>query len=287
MATRPRPPRLIVNADDLGLSDAVNRAIFDAHRLGILTSTSLMACGPAFDAAVAGWKQHSTLGVGVHLVLHEERPVSDPSLIPSLVDEHGRLKPLKQVVRRLLTGQVEAAEVEREYDAQLAKVRAAGIQPTHIDSHCHLHAFPAIAGIAARVAWRHGVRAARRPRVRAWSDFQGAPWGRYPLGLLISACQMLSERKLPSSLRSPDRFFGLIRSGALDTEWLLATLPTLPAGSISEIMVHPGDGSGPGQEQQDHGPAQRRVEYEALVSPRVRERIAELGVELVNYSALA
>ncbi len=286
MTAVPRPPRLIVNADDLGLSEAVNRAIFDAHRLGILTSTSLMATGPAFAPAIAGLAACPQLGVGVHLTLHDELPASDPAAIPSLVGADGRLHPLGKVVKRLLTGRIEREEVRREYDAQLARVRASGVEPTHVDSHCHLHAFPAIADVAEDVAERHGVRCTRRAKAFRWSDYSGAPLKRWPLGLLISTCQRLSERKLRGVLKSPDRFLGLIKSGALDTEWLLATLPTRPAGSVTEIMVHPADGSGPDQGLEDHGPAQRRVEYEALVSPRVRQRVQELGIELVTYRAL-
>lgn len=282
----PRARRLIINADDLGLSQAVNRAIFSAHLDGVLTSTSLMATGPAFADAIAGLASCPGLGVGVHLVLHDEVPAADPAVIPSLLGPDGKLPPLGAVVKKLLTGRIAREEVRREYDAQLAKVRAAGIEPTHVDSHCHLHAFPAIAGIAEDVAEKHGVRCTRRAKAFRWSDYSGAPLKRWPLGLLISSCQKLSEARVRGVLKSPDRFLGLIKSGALDTRWLLETLPTLKPGSVTEIMVHPSDGSGPGQDLQDHGPAQRRVEYEALVSPRVRERIRELGIELVTYRAL-
>jgi chitin disaccharide deacetylase len=281
------PPRLIVNADDLGLSAAVNRAIFEGHDRGIVTSTSLMATGPEFDAAVAGLRTRPRLGCGIHLVLHDERPVSPPDRIPSLVGVNGRLKPLREALRGLLFGGARAAEIELEYTAQIERVRAAGIQPSHFDSHCHLHAFPAVGPIAHALGKRFGIACARQPEANAWSDFSGAPWARFPLALLITASHRMTKRRIASRLRAPDRFLGLVKSGALDAAWMVRTITALENGTTSEIMVHPGDGSGPGDPHGDHGPERRRVELEAVTSPAVIELVRKRGVELVDYRALA
>ena len=104
-----RVARLIVNADDLGLSEGIDRAIFAAHAAGSVTSTSVLTAGPAFEHAARGLRERPSLGAGVHLCLHEERPVLPPGRIPTLVGADGRLLPLRTVVRRLVTGALRGA----------------------------------------------------------------------------------------------------------------------------------------------------------------------------------
>src|SRR5215472_15331036 len=126
--------RLIVNADDFGLSQGINDAIMLGHRQGIITSTTLMANGGAFAAAVEMARAASSLGVGVHLNLTEGTPVSDPSYIPSLVDAQGLFAhTAAQLGRRSLVGSLSLLEVERELRAQIEKVLAAGVAVTHLD----------------------------------------------------------------------------------------------------------------------------------------------------------
>src|SRR5262245_7813713 len=147
MSTPKPAPRLIVNADDLGLSPGVDRAIFAGHDQGIVTSASLMANGASFEHAVAGVLARPRLGCGVPLVLHDERPVLDPARIPTLVGADGRLKPLRDALRGLLFGTSAPKEIEAEYAAQIRRAQDAGIKPSHLDSHCHLHAFPVVGPI--------------------------------------------------------------------------------------------------------------------------------------------
>ena len=116
------PAFLIVNADDLGLALGIDRAIFAAHVNGIVTSTSLMPTGGTFDAAVRELASHPALGVGVHLCLHEERPVLAPEKIPSLVGTDGRMLPLATVIRRAFSGSIEPSEIYAEYCAQVERV---------------------------------------------------------------------------------------------------------------------------------------------------------------------
>src|SRR5579871_3324180 len=126
------PSILIVNADDFGLTEGTNRAIIDAHCKGIVTSTSLLANGRAFDHAVALARQHPTLGIGVHLTLTEGWPVSSDA--QPLVGADGQLPLSNQpVVRSLLSGNFPYNAIQREFEAQVSKVLATGIKPTHID----------------------------------------------------------------------------------------------------------------------------------------------------------
>ncbi len=286
MASSNNPPRLIVNADDLGLSTSIDRAIFEGHDRGIVTSASLMATGVSFGHAVAGVRGRPRLGCGIHLVLHDEKPVLNPSRIPSLVGADGRLKPLRDAVRGLLFGTSVESEIEAEYAAQIERACAAGIRPSHLDSHCHLHAFPSVGPIVHALGDRFGIACARQPEAGSWSDFRSAPFARYPLALLITASHRFTKRRVAQSLRAPDRFLGLVRSGAVDAAWIVREIEELEPGLVAEIMVHPGDGSEDGSVSGDHGPYRRRVELEAVTSPLVLEAVRRRGVELIDYRDL-
>ena len=145
--------RLIVNADDFGLTRGVTQGILDAHREGIVTSTTLMANGAAFDFAVAASRQAPALGVGVHLNLSEGIPVSPAGTIPTLVDERGRLhlKP-GELLKGLLKGRVDLDEVETELRRQITKILDAGVPATHLDGHKHVHVLPGVAEIFRKIA---------------------------------------------------------------------------------------------------------------------------------------
>ena len=154
--------RLIVNADDFGLHAAVNHGIRDAYSGGIVTSTSLMAVGAAFDEAVAIARDCPELGVGVHLTLVGARPVA--SAVASLVDGKGDFCASYPVfLRRYLQGTIRRDEVARELAAQIEKVTQAGIRPTHLDSHQHLHVVPGISAIVLDLARRFAIPAVRIP----------------------------------------------------------------------------------------------------------------------------
>jgi chitin disaccharide deacetylase len=282
----PHTPYLIVNADDLGISSSVNRAIFEGHDHGVITSASLMATGAAFDEAVLGAKARPGLGVGVHLVLHDEKPILPPERIPDLVGADGRLKPLGSVVRSLILGRIPVAQAEAEYAAQIERVIAAGIRPTHFDSHCHLHAFPALGRVVHALGKRYGITCARRPELDSLSEFIGAPPSRYPLALLITLSHKLAHLRLGDALRMPDDFIGLGRSGDLDSGWVVRAVASLAPGRVSELMVHPSDGTDAGDPHGDHGPAKRRVEFESVTSPLVRAALEKRGVKLVDYRFL-
>ena len=156
--------RLIVHADDFGMSEAVNLGILEAHERGIVTSTSIMATAPAFEHAVAVAKSRPSLDVGVHLTLTEQRPLIGAEAGASLVGPDGRFAPhLVQFAVRYLRGKVSLAEVRAELDAQIRRVRDAGIAVSHLDGHQHVHVLPGIAAIVADLAAAHGITAVRYP----------------------------------------------------------------------------------------------------------------------------
>lgn len=283
----PHKRYLIVNADDLGMSRGVNRAIFEAHERGIVTSASLMATGAEYDDAVAGARQRPSLDVGIHLVLHGDRPASPPERIPALVGRDGRLRPLGAVVRALLTGAIPPAQVETELAAQIERVRASGLAPSHLDSHCHVHALPAVFRVVQELGRRHGIPCTRLPRFSSFAEFRGAPLSRYPLSVLVSLASRFARPGRGPSLSSPDSFVGLVQSGEVDEAWLARVLPRLARGRISELMVHPSDGTDAGDPRAKYGANRRRTEFEAVTSSAIRTALAAHDVVLVDYRFLA
>src|ERR1700730_2856202 len=156
--------QLIVNADDFGLTEGVNRSIIVAHRDGILTSTSLLANGSAFQQAVSSSRKLVQLSVGVHLNLSQGNPVSPANRIPSLVNEEGRLhlSPLHLWIR-ILRRQLNLEDIHTECQAQILKVLDGGIAPTHLDGHLHVHLLPQLSPILIRLAREFGIRHIRCP----------------------------------------------------------------------------------------------------------------------------
>src|SRR6267143_1580202 len=155
---------LVVNADDLGLTPGVNTGIFDAHDRGVLTSARLFAHAPATaDAVRRAWARPS-LGVGVHLTLVDGTPLLPPHRVPSLVEDDGRFRASwKPFIVACLRGRVALAEVERELTAQIDRLRSEGIRLTHLDAHKHVHAYPPIFTIVARLAERFAIPVVRVP----------------------------------------------------------------------------------------------------------------------------
>ena len=167
MTRADRGARLIVHADDFGLSEAVNRAVIAAHENGIVTAASLMAGGDAFEHAVALAKDHPTLDVGVHLTLTEQHPTAPAADVPSLVGPDGKFAPHAfQFAKRYLRGDIALTHVRAELDAQIRRVVDHGLVPSHLDGHQHVHVLPGIARIVAELAGAYGIRAVRCPAER-------------------------------------------------------------------------------------------------------------------------
>jgi hopanoid biosynthesis associated protein HpnK len=271
--------RLIVNADDFGLSEAVNRAVIEAHEHGIVTSTSIMAGGSAFEHAVALAARCPTLDVGVHLTLTEQRPVAES--VPSLVGADGRFAPhATDFAKRWLRGTIALADVRTELDAQIRRVRAHGVRPTHLDGHQHVHVLPGIARVVAELAREHGIGAVRvpteRPRSYMLKDRAGAK--RLVEQIALGTLGSLSPLK---RLRRVDRFVGFYFGGRLNEQNLRTVLERLPAGKTVELMCHPGleDPASP----YGHWHYSWAAETAALTSPRIRELIGAHGVRLIGY----
>ena len=279
--------RLIVNADDFGLHAAVNRGILAAHTEGIVSSTSLMAGGAAFDDAVRIAKQCPQLGVGVHLTLVGARPVLPVAEVSSLLDEAGDFYgsyPL--FIKRFLRGKIRLAEVERELAAQIDRVRMAGIQPSHLDSHQHLHVLPGIGGLVLDLSRRFSIRAIRIPAepvafIGATPATVGRLVGRGGLTMLAN---LFRQHAAAAGIRTSDHFYGMLAGGQLTEPAILAILRRLPPGD-SELMTHPGfaDESLADAFRWDY---QWDAERQALTAPAVRALLAERQIRLISFREL-
>lgn len=235
---------LVVNADDLGLTSGVNDGIFDSHDHGILTSASLLANAPATNDAIARLSRRPSLGIGVHLALVDGTPMLPPSRIPTLVEDDGRFpRSWKPFIVACLRGKVSLDEVERELAAQIERVRGAGIRVTHLDAHKHVHAYPPLFSVVARLASRFGIPVVRVPFERAWlagvsEDGSTARWRRLLNAATFPWARQDYRIAASYDLRTP-RLVGRIHTGILTPETLATLVRGLGPGS-TELVVHPG-----------------------------------------------
>ncbi len=284
---------LILNADDFGLTRGINRGIIRAHRDGILTSATLMAAAPAFDHAVEQALANPTLGVGCHLVLTGGSAAAPREQIPSLVDENGHLpQSLTVLVANVTTRRVPSREIETELGAQIEKIRRAGIEPTHLDTHKHTHVHPTIMNALGRVAQQSGITRVRNPvedlRDSWRSNRSDGTNTLRNLAAAATVSAVASRFRVISTkygLRSPDHFLGLAVTGQLGAEALCRLINALDEGQ-TEIMLHPGicddDLARTGSRLQ----RQRETEMEGLLAPEVRRAVEERGVRLICYRDL-
>ena len=277
--------QIILNADDFGRHALINEAVRRAAADGLLRSASLMAGDSAFAEAVAIAKATPALGVGVHLTLIDGRPVLPPEEIPSLVDAEGRFRPDHTVFARdYLAGRVRRADIRRELAAQIAKVRAAGIVPDHVDSHQHMHTLPGIIDIVLDLAVSARIGAVRAPRTPLFAGAFGGLGqlvGRLGLSTLAQLAAVKAHRR---GLAVTEHFAGIVAGEAVSEAELLKLIVHLPQGT-TEVMMHPGTCN---EVLQEDSGWQHDFEEElrAITSPRVMAALREEEIEPVNFRHL-
>jgi chitin disaccharide deacetylase len=285
--------RLIVNADDFGYTRGVNSGVMRCFREGIVTSTTIMANGRAFEDAVEQAKRHPTLGVGCHLVLVDGSSVEEPKAIPSLVDGEGRLPlTLAGLMRRVTMKSIRGEDIAREIRAQITKVIKAGIAPTHLDSHKHAHAHPWILEWVMRAAEEFGICRVRRPFENASALLKSAfsdSWQSIKQSSSALAAHAASRQfeKLTQAhgILSPQRFWGVAATGHLNRDRVLATIRSIPEG-VNEFMCHPGQYDEELERSATRLKGSRETEVQALTDPVVRTAVEEQGIKLISYRDL-
>jgi hopanoid biosynthesis associated protein HpnK len=269
--------RLIVNADDFGCSHSINQAVIRAHREGILTTASLVVNEPGFDEAVALARENPRLGVGLHLTLLCGTSALPPEKIPGLVDARGGFsnKPVvtgfRYFFQRGLRDQLRA-----EIHAQFAKFRATGLPLDHVNGHLHLHLHPTVFCILMEDAASLGIQRLRLTRdcfSRSRRMTRGHWFYRISHAAIYEWLSRRARRPLQEhGIRHAQITFGLLQNARVDEEYILKLLPELPAGD-SELYSHPS------LDEFKH-------EFDALISPRVKELVGKLGIELIRYQDL-
>ncbi|MBP2654497.1 MAG: YdjC family protein [Firmicutes bacterium] len=280
--------RLIINADDFGLHPAVNQGIIEGYQAGCVTSTTIMACGKAFAAAAEQALGQPGLGVGVHLTLVGEKPVTDAGNVQSLVDSEGQFpSSYPQFLSRFFQRKIKLDEVYCELRSQVVKAAASGLALTHLDSHQHLHVLPGIIDIVLKIASEFSIKALRIP---------AEPFlftGGYPVAIGrvigrsgLSTLAVLARRKAKrQGLKVPDCFYGMLAGGNLEEKYLLNIVDRLPDG-VSEIMMHPGGDDAAIRELYDWR-LSWQAELAALKSAVVRRHLVERDIKLMSFKELA
>ncbi|MDQ6872706.1 MAG: ChbG/HpnK family deacetylase [Gemmatimonadota bacterium] len=268
--------RLIINADDYGLSRGVTTGIIEAAEKGVVTSASMMVNLPGFHDAVARARSRPSLSLGLHFNLTTGRPLT---AAPSLTRRAtGRFYPLPLLLARASLGRVNSSQVARECAAQLDRMIEVGISPTHLDSHRHVHAHPALWPAVVGAAASRGVSNVRVPTEPLW--FNAADW---KATLKKTGLMMLSRTLRGRSEHiAAEHFFGLsLQGGRSFGARLFALIPNLPAGT-TELMTHPGYAD-PGLSEHDGYTWQREEELRVLCSKELRELLQRHEIELTSF----
>jgi predicted glycoside hydrolase/deacetylase ChbG (UPF0249 family) len=272
---------LIVNADDYGLTVGVSRAILAAHDRGIVTSTSVLAVAPGFESSVGPLRDTPGLGVGAHLAaVGEDPPLLSAGEIPTLVDRRGRLAmSWRMFLPRMAAGRVDADDLRREFTAQIERLQGAGLRLGHVDTHQHLHLWPAVGEVVLDVARQAGIDAVRIIRSAS----------RRPVGRVVQRLgRRLEGRARALGVRYPEVATGLDEAGSLDLPRLLAAIDRLAAdgGASAELATHPGEADDPDLARYRWAYQWHR-ELAGLLDSAARRRVEAAGFRLGTYADLA
>jgi hopanoid biosynthesis associated protein HpnK len=286
--------RLIVNADDFGLTSGVNSAIAACHRGGIVSSTTLMATGSCVEEAVELARQMPGLSVGCHVLLLDGEPVLPVHKVRSLMGPvRSRFRPtLGSLLRAMALGQLDPAEIEAEAAAQMGRLQEFGVRLSHFDSHKHVHMFPSILRPLLRAAAAHGVTAVRNPfEAPGVVTFSAARRSRR---LLLRKAQTTVLRGLlrgrwlqavrEAGIATTDGSLGVASTGIMNEARLRAMLQRMPSGTW-ELVCHPGYNDSGLAAVHTKLRASREVEMRALQSITQQELLEQYGAELAAFDA--
>lgn len=278
---------LIVTGDDFGLALPINEAIEDAHRDGILTTASLMVGASAAQDAIERARRLHSLKVGLHLVLVEGRPVSNPYDVPDLVDDAGAFSThlVRTGIKFYFQPRVRR-QLAREIRAQFEAFHRTGLELDHVNAHNHMHVHPTVLGLILEIGREFGLRAVRVPYEPLFPSLRATR--SRPLSRILSWAslwpwiQLMRLRLRLAGIASNDFVFGLHDSGHVTPHLLTRFLRFLPQG-VTEIYCHPAvrrcpeiDRSMPDYESEG--------EYQSLISPTVKATVTHCGIRAVGFS---
>jgi chitin disaccharide deacetylase len=289
--------RLIINADDFGMTVGVNRAIAEAHRAGLVTSATVMANEAGTDDAIVIASQHPSLRTGSHVVLVDGKPLSEPDNVATLIGSRNGTgarfrKGISHLALASVAGQVRAEHVYKEAAAQIEQLQARGLSLSHVDCHMHSHILPEVLRAVLQAARDHRVAAIRNPFEPAWSV--AATHKRSSLRSWHRSAQVTALRVLQSQFRhavdqhgmkTPDGTIGIAVTGLLDRNLLSRLVEAMPEGAW-ELVTHPGYNDRHLMEATTELKQSRAIELELLTSPQTLDLLRKRGIQLINYSDL-
>ena len=275
--------QLIINADDLGLSNGVNQGIISCHQAGSVSSTTMMVNMPAADEAFSLIRINPDLGVGLHFNLTLGEPLSDKGHVASLLGSDGQFLPRAVAEKKAIAGEYKPAQIKCELKKQWEHFRAFGMTPTHLDSHQHIHVFPLVFDVVAQFCvdhdlplripwpWKPPSRVPLKRRVRSWMlkrmiNRSMKQWvGRLRFN---SSFASIFDLQLPPNEINLEQYRNILNA---------------PHRSTLELMVHPSMWD---EEHQSWTriSATSVAEYEILKLQNLGDVARALGYELVNYS---
>jgi len=260
--------KLIINADDFGLSLSINKGIIDAHRKGAITDISIIADGEAYEHAAKLAKESGIKNIGAHILLSQEKSESDKYYrFP-----WGYVLDVKKLV-----------EVENKIREQIEKIKNSGLKISHLDSHQHVHMWPGILEKFIRLAKEYKIKFIRFPRetkIPNISDIRNL----VRTFLLSSLCGLSKNKLINSGIQKSDYFYGHFYSGRLNKERLLDIFEYIKDG-VSELSCHPGYFANEScKKYWWHSNCEN--ELKAFTDPDVREALKANHIELVSYSDL-
>ena len=281
--------RLIINADDFGLTSGVNKAIIEAHQRGVISSATLMAGGSAFDEAVTLARENPQLSVGCHVVLVDGTPLSPSAQVSSLLAAAGSNQfnhSVQSLMLRAFRHELRPEHIFTETRVQIRKIQAAGISVSHIDTHKHAHVHPRILDPIMKAAKQCGIGALRNPvepipllRIAAHPKL----WKRC---LEVSVTRTLTAKFRQSveraGLATPEGTIGIVATGVLDNSLFASLIEHMPEGTW-EFVCHPGYNDAELQSVRTRLRNSREQELRTLTSPTVQELLRRQGIELISY----
>ena len=287
--------RLIINADDFGMTVGVNRAIAEAHRTGLVTSATVMSNEAATEDAIAIASQFPSLKTGCHVVLVDGRPVSDPHLVPTLIGSHNGdgakfRAGIAQLAVASMMGQVREDEMRNEASAQIGRLRSRGLLLSHIDCHMHSHILPRVLGAVLQAAQDHEVKAVRNPFEPIWSvaathkpsSFRS--WNRSAQITVLRALHSQFRNAVHQhAMQTTDGTIGIAVTGLLNHESLTRLVEAMPEGTW-ELVTHPGYNDRDLMEASTELKQSRAIELELLISSDTLDLLRKHEIELISYS---
>jgi chitin disaccharide deacetylase len=290
--------RLIINADDFGLTAGVNRAIHEAHEGGIVTSATLMANSQAFDGAVniASHAINPGFSVGCHVVLVDGAPLLPPEQVPTLLGSGNGAQQFRGSLNDFVVAsfrrKLNPEEIEAEASAQIERIQSAGIRPSHFDTHKHAHMFPAVLRPLLRAAKARGVRAVRNPFGQVWPLPLASllrtreVWTRFAqLNVLRNFAAGFRREVEAHGLRTTDGSLGALVTGVLDLKLFTAIVESIPDGTW-EFVCHPGYNDAALDQVHTRLRQSREQELSLLTSSEAKELLQRRGIELISYHEL-